>query len=269
MTNSSVVLQTTTAYARGKGGTKDEQVRILFDSGSQRSYITKDLKNRLGLKTAKTETLNLNTFGAKIYRKQKCEVVELSLYKFGNKTVNITALTFPTICSTLLTKVDLNKYESLKSLQLASDPSHDNKPIDVLIGSDFYWHFVTGNVIGGETGLVVIESKFGWILSGAVKAERPSSSGSEVSTTNLIIEQEVGLCQETDKLKMNLQRFWDTESIGIHDMPSEHFRTEKEDFLSQIERDGERYSVNLPWKADAEPLPNHYGLCCERLTYLH
>ena len=104
--------------------------------------------------------------------------------------------------------------------------------IDVLIGSDFYWHFVTGNVIRGETGLVAIESKFGWILSGAVKAERPSSSGSEVSTTNLIIEQEVGLCQETDKLKMNLERFWRTESIGIHDTPREHFRTEKEDFLS-------------------------------------
>ena len=156
--------------------------------------------------------------------------------------MNISALTFPTICSTLPTKIDLDKYESLKSLQLVSDPSHDNKPIDVLIGSDFYWHFVTGNVIRKETGLVAIESKFGWNLSGAVKAERPSRSASEVSTTNLIIEQEVGLRQETDKQKMNLQRLWETKSIGIHDMPGEHFRTEKEDFLSQIERDGERYS---------------------------
>jgi hypothetical protein len=39
--------------------------RILFDTGSQRSYITDNLKTRLGLKTTKTETLQLNTFGGK------------------------------------------------------------------------------------------------------------------------------------------------------------------------------------------------------------
>ena len=68
-TKTSVVLQTATAYAQGIGAAKVVPVRILFDSGSQRTYITKDLKNRLGLKTIKTETLNLNTFGDKLYRK--------------------------------------------------------------------------------------------------------------------------------------------------------------------------------------------------------
>ena len=68
-TKTSVVLQTATAYPQGNGAAKIVPVRILFDIGSQRTYITKDLKNRLGLKTIKTETLNLNTFGDKLYRK--------------------------------------------------------------------------------------------------------------------------------------------------------------------------------------------------------
>lgn len=170
------MLQTATAFARGKSSSRAVPVRILFDNGSQRTYVTKDLKDRLGLKTKSTETLNLNTFGDKIYRKQKCEVVQLSLYKNNRETVNISALTFPKICSALPTKIDVDQCPNIKSLELASDPSQDNKPIDVLIGSDFYWHFVTGNVIRGEAGLVAIESKFGWILSGTVKAGTTSNT---------------------------------------------------------------------------------------------
>ena len=52
--------------------------------------------------------------------------------------VNITALTFPTICTALPAKVEINNYPHLKSLEMASDPNQEHKPIDILIGSDFY-----------------------------------------------------------------------------------------------------------------------------------
>jgi len=39
-------------------------VRVLLDSGSQRSYITLKLKNRLGLKAIKKECASLNVFGS-------------------------------------------------------------------------------------------------------------------------------------------------------------------------------------------------------------
>ena len=42
---------------------KSSHVRILFDNGSQRSYITSNVKSKLNLKPMKTETLHLNTFG--------------------------------------------------------------------------------------------------------------------------------------------------------------------------------------------------------------
>ena len=61
-TKTSVVLQTATAYAQGIGAAKVVPVRILFDSGSQRTYITKDLKNRLGLKTIKNRNVEFEHF---------------------------------------------------------------------------------------------------------------------------------------------------------------------------------------------------------------
>ena len=68
---SSVVLQTATAMARGTSNSMAVPVRILFDGGSQRSYITKDLRDRLGLSPKRVETLNLSTFGDKVYTANK------------------------------------------------------------------------------------------------------------------------------------------------------------------------------------------------------
>ena len=53
----SVLLQTATAIATNEDPLKSVAVRILFDSGSQQSYITDNLKSKLGLKSTSTETL--------------------------------------------------------------------------------------------------------------------------------------------------------------------------------------------------------------------
>jgi len=59
-----VLLQTATAYTFGDEKDNKIQVNILFDGGSQKSYIAEDLKKSLGLKPEKTEKINLNTFGS-------------------------------------------------------------------------------------------------------------------------------------------------------------------------------------------------------------
>ena len=58
-----VLLQTACAVATNEDGSKTCPVPILFDSGSQLSYLTDDLKRKLNVSPIKTETLYLNTFG--------------------------------------------------------------------------------------------------------------------------------------------------------------------------------------------------------------
>ena len=43
---SGVMLQIATAYARGNGSDKAVEARIIFDSGSQRSYVSKNLREK-------------------------------------------------------------------------------------------------------------------------------------------------------------------------------------------------------------------------------
>ena len=79
----------------------------------------------------------------------------------------------------------------------------------------------------------------------------------------------IGGCNKVDDLKLSLRRFWETEAIGIHENSEEKpLSVEHEKFQINIERDGERYAVNLPWKSDADSLTDHYDLSKTRLHYL-
>ncbi len=66
-----IFLQTATTQACAQGN--QVPVRVLMDSGSQRTYITDTLKNKLGLVPEKTELLNLNTFGDDKVERRKCD----------------------------------------------------------------------------------------------------------------------------------------------------------------------------------------------------
>ena len=62
-----VLLQTATTYDYGEEQSKKVTVDILFDGGSQKSFISEELKRKLDLMSEKTELLNLNTFGSEKY----------------------------------------------------------------------------------------------------------------------------------------------------------------------------------------------------------
>ena len=94
-----VLLQTARAVALEETGETSTSVRILFDTGSQRSYITENLRSKLKLKSVQQERLNLNTFGNNHFKSQKCDLERLQLKSYGlcsDETISISALTFPT-----------------------------------------------------------------------------------------------------------------------------------------------------------------------------
>jgi hypothetical protein len=68
------------------------------------------------------------------------------------------------ICSPLPPAVDVD-YLHLEELELADPLDEDNESrIDILIGSDFYWNIVTGDIIRGGSGPIAVRSKLGWLL---------------------------------------------------------------------------------------------------------
>ena len=103
-----VLLQTARIYAYSKNHVELVHVRIMLDSGSQRSHIINTLKKKLGLKPIKSESLNLNTFGNKS-TKRLCDLLELCPQGRNGEDVRISALSFDSICSPSAAEVCLNQ----------------------------------------------------------------------------------------------------------------------------------------------------------------
>ena len=266
--NERVLLQIARAFATNEDGTKSTPVRVLFDNGSQRSYVTNNLKSNLNLKPYKTETLHLNTFGDQRYRKQSCEVVKLRLHKSGHEEIEITALSFPVICSSVSSKIDIRKFPHLECLELADDfDNGGGDSIDILIGADNYWNIVEGDTVRGESGPIAVRSKLGWLLSGP--GGIPAQSNAVLSNLVIAGEHDFYVNEvDNDQLVDTLKHFWETESIGIKEKIADEESSENS-FLKNLSYDGTRYVVGLPWKLDREPIPSEYQLCCNRLNGLH
>ena len=112
-----VLLQTARAVGTGNG--RSAPVRVLFDPGSQRSYVSNVVLQRLDIKPIKKEVLHLNTFGENGFKRQNCGVYKLSLENSRTGDgAEIQAVNFPVICSPLRSVVTTN-YAHLDGLDLA------------------------------------------------------------------------------------------------------------------------------------------------------
>ena len=102
-----------------------------------------------------------------------------------NKSFELSALCLPLICLPLK-KQPLNYVQNLPEfveLNFA-DTGDTGNEIDLLIGSDFYWSLVTGNVKPLEkSSLIAIETKLGWVFSGPVNI--PHSTNMSIYITFL------------------------------------------------------------------------------------
>ena len=258
-----VLLQTAQATAVNALNQKETVVRVLFDSGSQRSYITEGLCTKLGLNPIRTEKLHLNTFGDAQFKVTNSKVYRLYLCRSGcSEQTEIVALCFPVICSTLPSVSDISQFNYLSGLELADCCRSSRNLIDVLVGSDFYWRFVSNEIRQEGQGPVAINSKLGWLLSGPLNV---FNSGN-LTVCNVIVS---GDCKDskstdTDQLVGLLKKFWEVEAIGITN-DSSHTDSQ---FLS-IEFTEGHYEVTLPWKEGHLHFSDHFLLSLNRLRLLH
>ena len=73
------------------------KARIILDSGSQRTYLTNNLKNTLQLPTLEKKQVSIKTFGTTAERLELVEVVALGIELKGGPDLSLSASDLPTI----------------------------------------------------------------------------------------------------------------------------------------------------------------------------
>ena len=262
-----VLLQTAQAVVFNPENTGHiKRIRIVFDSGSQRSYINERLRKELLLRKRGEQSMSIATFGSRKLCNRVCEVVEVAVKKSNGGMILVPLFTVPLICEPITCQPIAfcqDKFEHLASLSLA-DSSEDQTQlkIDVLIGSDQYWNFVTGQIKRGDSGPVGIQTELGWVLSGPTQSESYDSIETSLVVHTLCVNGNPS--PNLQALDNTLKLFWDLESLGIAFEPTSVL----DEFQGKIRFVGDRYEVSLPWKNPQNALPDNYKLSLKRMWAL-
>ena len=166
-------MQTAKAVVQDPAQNQSVETRALFDSGSQRSYITENLAKLLELTPIEEETLTLCTFGSKDIKKIPSNVVDLDVRTIDNKSIRMRVNTTPCITrdftkSCLAPSVDRSRFESL---QFADDyfSEEPNSSIQLLIGNDYYFKFILQDRRVVRDGLyLIVKCRVVYLLSRCV-----------------------------------------------------------------------------------------------------
>ena len=132
------------------------RVRVLFDAGSHRSFITSKAAHRAQLASIRQEWLRISTFGQR--SKDMClrDVVEVKVSPTdGQKVIPIEGYVVPEISSIQNSHVELAKgeYPHLKGLWFSDVCMGAGElEIDILVGADYLWSFQKDCTIGGGGG---------------------------------------------------------------------------------------------------------------------
>ena len=251
-----VALQTAQAVVRGNN--KSVRVRVLFDAGSHRCFITTRAVKMTGVSIKDKEWIEISTFSQRTKDCGLRAVYELDVFPLqGEDGVKLEAYEVPTIAEIGNQHIEIRKGEHphLQGLWLSDVNLKDEVlGIDLLIGADYLWSFQEGRTIRGEAGEpVAIETCLGWVLSGPMKGFRDDSQIS----VNLVSQV---IPRDNRELEDGVRKLWDLETLGIREENEIH-----EALKDGILFNGERYEVSLPWKEGHGPLPNNYRNSLKRL----
>ena len=240
-----VVLPSASVLVQGVGG--PVHATLLFDTGSDRTYVSEALMRRVGMgaKWLGTESVTYAAFGG---GRSSCDRNVWEMWVCGANLshpegCSVTAVQVPVICSPLQRpQISREALVTFTGVELADSYDADRvMSVDILVGLDQYWKLVGQGFIRHSEGSVVAqETQFGWIVSG-VTSRVPGASGGAVCQ----------LLTLGDLHENTVRRLWDLEGIGIH--PDEEPAESKvlEEFNSSVHLSSEgRYEVGLPWKVD-------------------
>lgn len=254
-TEKKVVLQTIVTIAVGPKNIR-KRVRAVMDTASHRSFITETLADELKLSKTVKENITIQTLGNNPKNMNNtCSSKIILLSK--NQKLNIDVLHVPKICGELQNgKFNDKQMEELNGLNLADidATSGNNLEIDMLIGADYYWSVMNGEIKRLESGLILMNSKFGYVLSGSVETLHDGK------LTALFLHSETNI----DNM---LRTFWEIENVAcggtVELDPAVKIFEESVTFTEG------RYEVRLPWKDDRKgSLNNNYSAAMYRLKKL-
>ena len=254
------VLQSATTSVDGL--TQSSEARIMLDNGADNSYVLNEFADRIGAKCVGSDTIWQAGFGDAKRRSSKCKIYEfqLALKNGGHRTIQAYG-TNNIVCSINKHKFDVKKFPILTRVELAEPLAEKNQmvPVQILVGSDYYYDIVKSERIPLLDGLVLLDSELGYILAG--RTVSPSKS----------VAHSTFICASMPERHFELDRYWSIEELGMKEKPdltSDEIslqRFNEQVRMSDPADDPGHYQVKWPLKDDHPDIPDNFNQAFCRL----
>ena len=279
-----VLLQTANVPIQTAEGTI-VMARFLLDSASHHTFMTEKLAKQLKLQPQRKELLSVLAFGAKNVQDVDTYVVDFNLMNKDDSPLQLHANVVHKITGPIqrgpLQSSDLEFLLSISPEKMADTVRKNSEPtnIDLLIGSDYFWNILGTEKVTLPSGLYLVSSKVGYILTGKYSDPDQMDCHQNISTCLVMTQvnhvmSEVSLFSSSDS--SILQRFLVLRIFGgwkllesINDLPDlTDDDTALEQFNNSICFENGRCYVKWPWKCDSRDLPENLDIAIGRMKSL-
>ena len=241
------------------------EVLAMLDSGSNTSFISKNVAKKLGIRGYKTH-LTMNLPGGQ-KKSEESELIDLAvsstLEQCVQKSMQAYAMNKPCSSARTVSRTALESYPHLKPI--SNDLHLSGGTVDLLIGTDFADAFDDMHVISGKSGEPIAKRNcVGWYVigtfAGQVNQQSTRSSSVDVGT--------VGVLEDMKKiLTQDLMGVRPTELCTCRDSDLQENKFIKSISESIKIIDG-RVQVRMPWRGNGPPNESNYDAACKRMISL-
>lgn len=195
-----VILTTAQLYILNPITREPLKVRALLDSGSQSSFITKSLQQKLAINPnpVSIKAVGIGHSDNKI--KESCVIQLQSIY--SNYKTKLNCLVLDRLTGDLpKAPINIQNLNIPTHLHLADPDFNQPAPVDLLIGADLFWQLIKKNRIYlGSNKPILQNSRFGWLIGG------PNSSQTKQVLCNYSINNNFKNNNKIDNLFTNSRR---------------------------------------------------------------
>lgn len=176
--------------------------RVMLDSGSESSFITERMCNKLGLNIIST---NISVTGIGQTTSKVLKQTDITIQaRQSSFEMNLKCLILPKITNKIpCMTIDISHLKIPTNIILADPSFNEPSPIDILVGCDKFWDLInTGQIKLGCNLPIIQKTQLGWIISGII----PENKSNSQITCSLSI---------TQSLENSLTKFWELEERNI------------------------------------------------------
>lgn len=223
------------------------KIRALLDCGSQSSFITKSLRDKLSLNSTQIDPLKVIGIGNNCTNNvmERCQPKIKSLN--SNFSILLSCYVIPEITGSLpKVAINLQGLNLPKDVQLADSTFYQPAPIDMLIGANMFWEIIKSEHKSlGVNKPKLINSHLGWLIAGPISSSFPNYSDKKY---NHKINCNIACSSSSlDDINKTLIKFWELEEVPTKSLLRDRDKACETHFLATTSREPSgRFCVKLP-----------------------